>query len=74
MIMTEYIRPDYYQGKVECIDAIISSQGAEAAYWFCKCNAIKYLWRSEGKNGLEDLKKAEWYIRKAVELKGAEHE
>src|ERR1019366_6491468 len=25
-------------------------------------NAMKYLWRSEHKNGLEDLKKALWYV------------
>lgn len=30
-------------------------------------NAIKYLWRSELKNGLEDLKKAQWYINREIE-------
>ncbi len=30
-------------------------------------NAIKYLWRSDHKNGLEDLKKAQWYINREIE-------
>lgn len=30
-------------------------------------NAMKYLWRADLKNGLEDLKKAEWYIRREIE-------
>ncbi len=30
-------------------------------------NAIKYLWRTEHKNGLEDLKKAAWYINREIE-------
>lgn len=33
---------------------------------FCLGNAIKYLWRSEHKNGLEDLKKARWYIDREI--------
>lgn len=30
---------------------------------FCKGNAIKYILRYKNKNGLEDLKKAEYYIK-----------
>lgn len=30
-------------------------------------NAIKYLWRTEHKNGLEDLKKAAWYVNREIE-------
>jgi len=30
-------------------------------------NAVKYLWRYEGKNGLEDLKKAAWYVNREIE-------
>jgi Protein of unknwon function (DUF3310) len=25
-------------------------------------NAIKYIWRADQKNGIEDLKKARWYL------------
>lgn len=35
-------------------------------------NAIKYLWRADHKNGLEDLKKAAWYVAREIErLEGA---
>ena len=30
-------------------------------------NAVKYLWRADLKNGLEDLKKAAWYVNREIE-------
>lgn len=30
-------------------------------------NALKYIWRADLKNGTEDLKKALWYIQRALE-------
>lgn len=30
-------------------------------------NAIKYLWRCDLKNGVEDLRKAAWYINREIE-------
>lgn len=30
-------------------------------------NAIKYLWRTDHKNGLEDLRKAAWYVNREIE-------
>ncbi|WPH65989.1 hypothetical protein Mulvp2_42 [Enterobacter phage Mulvp2] len=60
----------YTNGKVECIDAIesatVGKTGVEAV---CVANVIKYLWRYEDKNGLEDIKKAEWYLNKLIEVK-----
>ena len=57
----------YTQGKVECIDAIESATvnkiGLDAV---CTANIIKYIWRCENKNGLEDLKKAQWYLDKLI--------
>ena len=32
-------------------------------------NAMKYVWRNEGKNGIEDLKKAAWYINREIQLR-----
>lgn len=62
--------PTHYQtGKFECIDVMIETQGVEAVCNFCLCNAFKYLYRSKRKNGLEDIKKAIWYLNKYVELK-----
>lgn len=42
--------------------------GKEAVQTFCRLNAFKYLYRSERKNGLEDIKKARWYLNKYIEL------
>ena len=33
---------------------------------FCIGNAIKYLWRADLKNGVEDLEKASWYIKREI--------
>lgn len=33
---------------------------------FCVGNAIKYLWRTDHKNGIEDLEKAKWYIEREI--------
>ena len=61
--------PEHYaSGSVECIDAMIETQGIEAVKNFCICNAFKYLWRHGKKNGVEDVKKASWYIDKFIEL------
>ena len=59
--------PSHYAGKVECIDVLKDIMTKEQFVGFCKGNIIKYLWRSERKNGTEDLKKAQWYMNKLVE-------
>lgn len=57
----------YTQGGIECIDAIksatVGKTGIEAV---AVANVIKYLWRYEEKNGLEDIKKAAWYINHLI--------
>lgn len=58
----------YNQGSIECIEAMIQTQGIQATIDFCICNAFKYIWRYPAKNGFEDIKKAQWYINKAIEL------
>jgi hypothetical protein len=61
------INPAHYQkGGVECIEAIEASITAEAFKGFLKGNCIKYLYRYENKNGVEDLKKAEWYLLRLI--------
>ena len=52
----------YNDGKYECIDVMMDVFGAEAVATFCKLNAFKYVWRSDKKNGKEDLAKARWYL------------
>lgn len=63
------INPTHYkQGKVECIDAIeaatVNKKGLDAV---CTANVIKYIWRAESKGGVEDLKKAQWYLNRMIE-------
>ena len=63
--------PSHYQGKVECIDCIESATtGLNGIEAFCTGNAIKYLYRWKKKNGIEDLKKAKWYIDKIISVNG----
>ena len=59
--------PSHYTGKYECIDVMQDVFGNEATDNFCLCNAFKYIWRSNKKNGLEDVKKAVWYLNKYIE-------
>ena len=68
--MTDKINPNHYKkGSVECIDAIeaatVGKVGIEAV---CVANVVKYLWRYEDKGGLEDIKKAKWYIDKLIQV------
>ena len=59
--------PHYNQDKVECIDAIAAATD-EGFQYYLQGNIIKYLWRYRYKNGIEDLKKAEWYLKKLIEV------
>lgn len=61
-------KPPHYQGKVEAIDAIESAMTYEAFKGYLHGNAIKYLMRWTKKNGVEDLRKAEWYLRKLISI------
>ena len=39
-------------------------KGMAASYW---CNIVKYILRFQRKNGVEDLKKAKYYLEKLIE-------
>ena len=65
----------YNQGGIECIDALkaatVGKRGIEAV---CVANVIKYLWRYEEKNGIEDVRKAKWYVERLLkELEEGQH-
>ena len=63
MTSKDTIDPAHYrQGDIEVIDFI-----ADQDFNYCEGNVIKYLSRWRIKNGLEDLKKARWYINKLIE-------
>ena len=57
----------YTQAGIECIDAITAAvSGKSGIEAVCVANVTKYLWRYELKNGLEDVKKAQWYLNRLV--------
>ena len=63
--------PEHYQsGGLETIDVISAfTQDCTPIEAFCIGNALKYLCRWKKKNGIEDLKKAQWYINYLIEHK-----
>ena len=58
----------YTQGGIECIDAIEAAvtglTGSEAVW---TAQIIRYIWRWKRKNGAEDLRKAEFYLKRLIE-------
>ena len=64
--------PHYNQGGIECIEAIKAALG-DGFVAYLRGNVIKYLWRCEHKGGIEDLRKAAFYLDRAIkemEVKG----
>lgn len=59
--------PHYNQSGIECIDAIMAATDSGFEFYL-QGNIIKYLWRYRYKNGSEDLKKAEWYLKKLIQI------
>ena len=58
----------YTQGKFECIEAIEEiTKPCNKFEAYLIGTILKYLWRWKFKNGLEDLKKARWYLDKLIE-------
>jgi len=68
--------PNHYQGKVEVIDIIDqATEGLQGNQAFCIGNVIKYIMRHQHKNGLEDLKKAAWYLDRVIkDMDGDNHD
>tara|TARA_R100000231_G_scaffold71501_2_gene56519 strand:- start:264 stop:536 length:273 start_codon:yes stop_codon:yes gene_type:complete len=62
--------PHYNQRGIECIDAIEAATGDGYEYYL-QGNIIKYLWRYRYKNGVEDLKKAQWYLSRLIGITNA---
>jgi hypothetical protein len=56
------VDPSHYkQGNIEVIDFILDQK-----FNYLEGNIIKYVSRHKFKNGLEDLKKAQWYLRELI--------
>jgi hypothetical protein len=60
--------PEHYtSGNIECLDAIKAALG-ENYQFYVQGNLIKYIWRFNHKNGVEDLKKAQFYLNDLIAL------
>ncbi|WP_375162777.1 DUF3310 domain-containing protein [Paenibacillus sp. Pae108] len=57
----------YTSGGIETIDYLKAKMTPEQFEGFLLGNCLKYLSRYRNKNGLEDLKKANWYLNKLIE-------
>jgi hypothetical protein len=61
--------PSHYgQGSIECIEYIEDFLTKEEFIGYLRGNIAKYLHRWRYKNGIEDLKKAQWYQNKLIEV------
>lgn len=60
--------PHYTQGGIECIDAIKAAITGKPPYeaWLVG-QVIRYLWRYNFKNGVQDIEKAQFYINKLLQ-------
>jgi hypothetical protein len=65
--------PSHYgQGEIEAIDYIKDTLTEEEWIGYLRGNISKYLHRWRYKNGLEDLKKAQWYLNRLIETQEKE--
>lgn len=69
--MDDHIKsPSHYKLdglNVESIDVVKAILGKEGFKSFCHGNALKYLIRTNKKNGIEDIKKARVYLDWLIE-------
>lgn len=60
-------KPAHYNtGRIECIEYIEDKLTKEQYEGFLQGNVIKYVSRYKYKNGVEDLKKADWYLKRLI--------
>lgn len=56
----------YTQGGIETIDYLAAKLTDEEFGGFCRGNVLKYVSRCLDKNGVEDLRKARWYLDRLI--------
>ena len=62
------INPNHYKGNgIECIEYMKERLNSEAFLGYLNGNVIKYTHRWQDKNGVEDLRKARWYLDRLIE-------
>ena len=59
---------DNHTDALKCIEAIKASMSTESYTGYLKGNVQKYVWRYEDKNGVEDLRKAQWYLNTLIDV------
>lgn len=62
----------YTTGKIEVIDIMEDQLNPEEYRGYIKGQVLKYITRERYKNGLEDLKKAYWYLGRLIQKMEAE--
>lgn len=72
--MKEQIGGQHYQKEIQPVDAMACWMTAEEVQGFYWGNVIKYVARWKDKNGVEDLKKAQDYLNRLIELQGDKNE
>jgi len=62
------INPSHYRGNgIECIEYMKERLNRDAFLGYLNGNVIKYTHRWQDKNGIEDLRKARWYLDRLIE-------
>ena len=54
--------PSHYQSHPSGVECIQITEHMD----FLLGNVIKYVWRADHKNGVQDLEKARWYLDRAI--------
>lgn len=59
-------KPKHYNSHPSGVECITITQHMP----FVLGNAMKYIWRADLKNGIEDLQKARWYLDLEIKRRG----
>ncbi|MBD2861616.1 DUF3310 domain-containing protein [Paenibacillus oceani] len=57
----------YTRGGIETIEFLEAKLSDEEFAGYCRGNILKYISRAPDKNGLEDFRKARWYLNRLIE-------
>ena len=73
--LKDAIHPHHYKlpGGMQVVDVEVAMFGREAVMAHCLCTAAEYILRSRQKNGVEDIKKAHWWLCEYLELEAEGH-
>lgn len=58
--------PPHYTAHPSCVECIQITEHMG----FCLGNVVKYIWRADMKNCVEDLQKAVWYLQREIARRG----